>query len=194
MRNNISMIEIMWAIRDIPSFKIDLYEKALLFFLNSFSQPEKNESWHSYESLAKISGMSKNTLIRRVKSLEQKKYISVKRVKNGCKNASNRYCLNYDLIFETSTYVSSATERPLYDLAVPQRDLSSATERLVVVPERDPKYKKKYKKEKEKGKTVGAACEAPPVTPIKRLDPNFDIGKFPALAKYLPKVVKGMKS
>lgn len=107
-------------------YKLNIYEKFILTMLASY-MGDKLNCWPSFETLKEECSISKNTLLRNIKSLENKKLLKVSRYKN----INNEY--EFENIIQEIALGSgyqlpaSACERQ-----------GSACERPLVVPDRDP--------------------------------------------------------
>src|SRR5690606_3695425 len=93
----IRSIELLQAIREIPSNQIKCIEKLILLTLLSVIN-KHNDTWHSYLSLAKYCCLSVDSVKRYIKSLEKKKFIFIKRPSHYTHKTSNHYSLNIDYL------------------------------------------------------------------------------------------------
>lgn len=101
MKNDFNTLHLLWAIRNIPSHAIKSAEKVILYtFLASTSQ--QNDLWYSQDSLCEMTGLSTNTLKKHIVSLEQKRFITVKKPDIHFRSASNHYSINIDQIMKFS--------------------------------------------------------------------------------------------
>lgn len=162
MQHDFNPIHLLRAIRLIPSTEIDPLEKLILYTLLSCSNPQ-NDSWHTQESLAELTSTSKNTIIRKTKSLVQKKFIIIKIPPIYKRGSSNHYALNVDHIMfycpskSVPTESTDSTSNSSFnDHRYPQRDHTVPTERPDRYPQRDSK--------KQSEDTKEDACARDPLT------------------------------
>lgn len=97
MKHDFNTLHLLWAIRDIPSKAIKSPEKVILYtFLSSTNY--QNDLWYNQESLCEMTGLTRNTLKKHLASLEQKKFITIKKPSVHFRAASNHYSLNLEQI------------------------------------------------------------------------------------------------
>lgn len=92
-----SDLNILWAIRDLPSDLISWNERSVLWFLLSIIG--NNESCiRTINQLSDKCGLSRSSLIRHLNSLVKSKFIQIYRPRNQGRGQANEYFLNYETI------------------------------------------------------------------------------------------------
>lgn len=93
---HLSDLDIIWAIRDIPTKVLCIKLKSILYTFVSLIGNSTNEYYYkSHEDLAPIIGISSRRLPALLDKLENLKFLKIKRPKNYTKGDSNEYKLLY---------------------------------------------------------------------------------------------------
>lgn len=109
---NISDLDILWAIRDIPSKILDIKLKSILYTFVALIGNSQNEWYYkSHIELAEIIGISARRLPKLLNQLEDLNLLFINRPKLYLKGDSNEYKLNYHLILSTAKMVRVTTSR-----------------------------------------------------------------------------------
>jgi hypothetical protein len=112
MKQDYTYFQIEWAIKNIPSTILNGHEKAILSTLHLCIN-NKKDTWHGYDSIAKMISFSADTVKRNIKTLEQKGFIKITRPAQYSRTQSNRYTLNYDHIMSYKEKDKVCSELPL---------------------------------------------------------------------------------
>lgn len=107
---NISDLNIIWAIRDIPKSILNLKLKGVLCMLVSIIGNSDSEYYyHSQFDLSKKFGCSIRSVPGYMNYLEEIGFISIKRPFHYTDGDSNEYKLNYEFILETASKFHAQT-------------------------------------------------------------------------------------
>jgi hypothetical protein len=99
---NITDLDLFWAIRDIPSSILCIKLKSILYaFVALIGNSKKEWYFKSHESLAEIIGIKVRRLPNFLNMLEELNFLLIKRPKNYLKGNTNEYKLNYKKILST---------------------------------------------------------------------------------------------
>lgn len=100
---NISDLDLIWAIRDIPKHILCIKLKCVLYTFVSLIGNSKNEWYYkSIPSLANLMGYNDRRLPALLNQLEDLGFIFINRPASYKKGNTNEYKLNYNLILSTA--------------------------------------------------------------------------------------------
>jgi hypothetical protein len=121
-KKEVNSIKLLHAIRQIPATLISANEKYILTIILSCINID-NITWHSMDIIAEFACVSRWTISRHIKTLEDKKFISIVKPNHYTHDETNHYSLNIDLILSFS--VDKSRSKLLHD---PKVALQSATQ------------------------------------------------------------------
>lgn len=102
-QKNISDLDIIWAIRDIPKSIINLPRKGILLIFVSLIGNRKSIKC-GLKSLENSMGASERQLRDQFNSLEEIGFLLIKRPKTYVKGLVNEYGINYELLLSAAEY------------------------------------------------------------------------------------------
>jgi DNA-binding MarR family transcriptional regulator len=112
MKHDFNTLHLGWAIRNIPQKMINGHEKSILLIL-LLSTGHENLSWYSLKSISEMACFSLDTIRRNLKTLEQKKFITITKPSKYGRAVSNHYALNVDEIMVYSKLEKDSCEQSL---------------------------------------------------------------------------------
>jgi hypothetical protein len=125
-------LQVLWAIRDIPTSLITFEQRSLLYyFLSVLGNYEK--CYYSISQLAKNTGMSKRWLTYRLKELEESKFLNINRPCNQGRGMANEYTLNYSLILQ---FLNKGAQNAIKDAKSASFDDNKGAESAYLNPKR----------------------------------------------------------
>lgn len=108
---NLTDLDIMWGIRDIPPSILKLNEKGFLLLFLSYIGNNDN-CWYKAKTLAKELGISERHLYRIIEKFESINFIIVERPMHNSRNNTNLYRLNYEQIMAFSVKKKNTKSYP----------------------------------------------------------------------------------
>lgn len=99
MKHDFNTIHLFRSIRFIPENVLNAQEKLILYTLLSCANQD-NDSWNGHEKLSELTGIGRSSIKKYMKSLEQKKFISIQRPVHYQRKETNHYALNVDNIMQ----------------------------------------------------------------------------------------------
>lgn len=99
MKRDFNTVYLLRSIRFIPQNILNVQEKLILYTLLSCANAD-NDSWNGQQKLCELTGIKRTSIKKYMKSLEQKKFITVQRPVHYQRNETNHYALNVDNIMQ----------------------------------------------------------------------------------------------
>lgn len=153
MKHDFNTLHLGWAIRNIPKNVINGHEKSILLIL-LLSTGHENLSWYSLQSISEMTCFSVDTVRRNLKTLEQKKFITITKPSAYGRAFSNHYTLNVDSLMAYSKLEKGSCEQSFQEKkGSSQRGKGSWQQRERVA---DSTTKKESLRKKEEGAKDGS--------------------------------------
>lgn len=106
---NISDLDILWAIRDIPKSILCNTQKGILCMLLACIG-NNSSCYYNMDQLINILGLSLTPMRNQLHELEDRMFIKITRPAKYYRGAANEYSLNYELILSTGKHFREQQE------------------------------------------------------------------------------------